>query len=71
MTAAFESYFNLLWNMFQFDINVLSQPWMYYWVLVPAIGYLIFFFIKWIVLTTPIWLPFALALGPFRGKGRK
>jgi hypothetical protein len=65
MTAVFEKYFDLLWNMFQFDINVLSQPWMYYWLLLPAVGYLVFFFIKWVVLTTPVWLPSALALHLF------
>ncbi len=54
------AYFNLLWSSFQWDIHYLSQPWMYFCLLIPAICYLVFFFVKWIVLTVPIWLPFRL-----------
>lgn len=71
MHEIFEKYLNLLWNMFQYDINVFSHPWLYYWLLVPAVGYLVFFFVKWAVLTTPLWLPIACAFAPFRGRGRK
>jgi len=71
MHEIFDKYINLLWNMYQFDINVFSHPWMYYWLLVPAVCYLVFFFAKWAVLTTPIWLPVALALAPFRGRIKK
>jgi len=60
MDSPFSKYLDLLWRMFEADINQLSQPWMYYWLLVPAIGYLVFFFIKWAVLTTPIWLPLSI-----------
>jgi hypothetical protein len=67
----FENYLNLLWSMFQSDIDVFSRPWLYYWLLIPAVGYFIFFFIKWTVLTTPVWLPIALALSPFRCRGKK
>jgi len=68
MDLILEKYLNLLWRMFEYDISKLSQPWMYYWMLVPVLFYLVFFFIKWAVLTTPIWLPIALALQPFRAK---
>ncbi len=71
MSEIVEKYLNLLWNNFQFDIDVFSQPWLYYWLLIPAVGYFVFFFIKWAVLTTPVWLPIALALTPFKGKGHK
>jgi hypothetical protein len=50
-------YLEILWNSFQYDIHVFSKGWLYYWFLLPAAGYLIFFFIKWIVLTAPVWLP--------------
>lgn len=70
MATAVDNYLSLLWNMFQYDINILSQPWMYYWVLIPAIGYLVFFFLKWAVITTPLWLPVALALSTFQGRRR-
>lgn len=50
-----------------FDIEKLSQPWMYYLIFVPAIAYVIFFLFKWTILTCPIWLPCsiiaAIALG--------
>lgn len=71
MDSAIEKYLDLLWRMFEADIEQLSQPWMYYWVLVPAIGYLLFFFVKWAVLTTPIWLPLSIivrSLGDMRKK---
>jgi hypothetical protein len=68
MTNAIDKYLSLLWEIFQYDINILSRPWMYYWVLIPAIGYLVFFFIKWAVITTPLWLPVALALSSFKGR---
>ena len=65
MHPIFEKYLNLLLELFQYDINVMSQPWMYYFVL-PIIGYLIFFFIKWAVLTAPVWLPFSIIVGAVR-----
>jgi hypothetical protein len=71
MNPYIEKYLELLWNMFEYDINQLSQPWMYYWLLVPAVGYLVFFFVKWAVLTTPFWLPVSIifkSLGEIRKK---
>lgn len=55
------SYLNILWNSFQWDIHYFSQAWMYYFVF-PIIGYLIFFFVKWTILTAPIWLPFRIII---------
>jgi len=55
-------YLEILWNSFQYDVNVFSQAWIYYWALVPAIGYLIFFILKWFVLTAPFWLPFVVVM---------
>jgi hypothetical protein len=51
----------ILFRNFEYDLEKLSQPWMYYWLLIPAIGYLVFFFGKWAVLTAPIWIPFSIA----------
>ena len=56
MNETIEKYIDYLWQMFAYDMEVMSQPWMYYWLLIPIIGYLTFFFCKWIVLTTPIWI---------------
>jgi hypothetical protein len=67
MHPIFEKYFDLLMQMFQYDISVMSQPWMYYFV-VPIIGYLVFFFIKWAVLTAPFWLPFSIIIGAAKAR---
>ncbi|MEM9340658.1 MAG: hypothetical protein AAGA66_18135, partial [Bacteroidota bacterium] len=66
MNRYFEKYLELLWNQFEYDMDVLSQPWMYYWLLIPAIAYLIFFFTKWVVLTTPLWMPVSVVFQSFR-----
>lgn len=71
MNPYIEKYLELLWYQFEFDIQILSQPWMYYWLLVPALGYTIFFFFKWVVLTTPIWLPPTIVAQALRGSSRK
>lgn len=67
MNPFINNYLELLWYQFEYDIYMLSQPWMYYWLLIPAIGYLIFFFFKWVVLTTPIWLPPSIVAQILRG----
>lgn len=61
-------YLELLWQMFQYDIQVFSQPWIYYTLLIPATFYFVFFMLKWTVLTTPIWLPLSLIAGAFNVK---
>lgn len=71
MNTSIDKYLELLWNQFQYDIEIFSQPWMYYWALIPAIGYLIFFFFKWTVLTTPVWLPPGIVAQMFRGSRKK
>ncbi|MGB3467777.1 MAG: hypothetical protein WBA74_20995 [Cyclobacteriaceae bacterium] len=71
MKEVSDKYLQLLWEAFQYDIEVLSQPWMYYWLLIPAIGYLIFFFCKWIVLTTPIWIAPFMILQSLKKTGKR
>ena len=44
-------------SLWMYDVHVFSQPWMYYWLLIPAAAYLVFFMLKWAALTAPIWLP--------------
>lgn len=58
-------FFDILIRCFEFDVEVFSEPWMYYPLLIPAVCYLGFFFVKWAVLTAPIWLPIRLALAGF------
>jgi len=67
MNPIIEKYLALLLELFMYDIEVMSQPWMYYSVL-PIVGYVIFFFFKWAVLTAPIWMPFSVILGTARAR---
>lgn len=55
-----ELYFTILLQQFQWDIEVMSQGWMYYWMLIPIVCYLPFFFMKWMVLFTPLIIPVSL-----------
>lgn len=40
----------------KFDLWVFSQWWLYAPLLIPFSLYLVFFFLKWTILTTPIWV---------------
>ena len=62
MEEILKNYLELLWNSFQYDMEIYGEEWVWYTV-IPLILYTIVFFIKWIVLTTPMWLPIRLALG--------
>ncbi len=53
----FEKYINLLWQCFEYDVDVFSKWWMYAILVIPAIAYFVFFLFKWFVLTAPIWIP--------------
>jgi len=44
-------------SLWKFDVEVFSNPWMYWPLCIPAGCYLAFFFLKWVVLTAPVWLP--------------
>ena len=63
-------YVNMLYSMFQYDIGILSQKWMIFTV-VPAVFYMVFFFIKWVVLTTPLWMPLTIILSAGRSICKK
>lgn len=71
MQEILTQYLEFLWGAFQYDMDIFSQGWLYYWVLVPAAGYLCFFFIKWVVITAPIWLPFVITLRALRNVFKK
>lgn len=61
-----ERVLNVLIDQWEYDITVMSQPWMYWLFLVPITFYLCFFCVKWTILTVPMWLPIALILKAFR-----
>ena len=51
-----DAYMKLLWELFNYDVEVFSQVWIYAVLVIPAFAYFIFFLFKWIVLTSPVWL---------------
>jgi hypothetical protein len=70
MHPVFEKYFTILLNMFEYDMEVMSKPWMIY-TIIPIVGYFIFFLFKWAALTTPFWMPFALIIGAHKAGKKK
>lgn len=57
---------DVLSGQLQYDIEVMSQPWMYWCLMIPILLYVAFFFVKWTVLTAPFWLPFGFIVKAFR-----
>jgi len=54
-----EEYLSFLWSQMQYDWSVFTTPWVLYTV-IPAVLYLIFFYIKWWILLAPITVPLTL-----------
>lgn len=59
---------NILQQMYLFDVWVFTQWWLYAPFLIPAIFYFIFFVLKWITLTLPIWLPIVIVIEAIKTK---
>lgn len=55
-----------LYDLWIYDLEVLAQPWLYWWLGVPAIFYMSFMIIKWALITIPIWLPIKLIVGDIK-----
>lgn len=56
MNESIEAYLAFLWTQFQYDWSVFSNPWILYTIL-PALGYFVFFLVKWYILLAPITIP--------------
>ena len=52
----FHSILKVYWDLFQYDLSVFSQGWIYYWLLIPVTFYTIFFISKWVIILFPIWV---------------
>lgn len=63
MNDFISEYLNLLLEHLKYDIAIMSDSRMYYLLLIPALLYLTFFVAKWMFLTFPVWIIFALATG--------
>ena len=59
---------NVLQQLYLFDIWVFSQWWLYVPLLIPAIFYMAFFIVKWMVLTLPIWYPIIIIIKAIKTK---
>lgn len=52
-------------GQFQWDVEWFSEPWMYIPMFVPVTFFFVFFVIKWVVITMPLWIPFRVMMkGP-------
>ena len=59
MNETIEDYLAFLWTQLQYDWSVFTNPWVLYTV-IPALFYVVFFWIKWLVLLAPITVPLSL-----------
>ena len=59
MNETISEYLAFLWQQFQNDWVIFTDPWILY-TIVPAILYLVFFVIKWYILLIPVTLPLSL-----------
>jgi hypothetical protein len=57
MEQVANEYFMYLWKAFQYDIGVFTNVWMYIPFLIPIFFYLVFFTLKWWLLTLPLTIP--------------
>jgi len=53
-------------ELWLYDIEVFSQAWIYWCLMIPFMFYFSFFIMKWTILTTPVWLPFIIIISSFR-----
>lgn len=66
MEAILTEILTILVAQWRWDIEQMSQPWMYYWLLIPISVFIVFFLVKWAVLTAPLWLPIYLIVSIFK-----
>jgi hypothetical protein len=66
MEALLVTVLAVLTEQWIWDVEVFSNPWMYYLLLIPVMFYVPFFFMKWMVLTTPFWLPIFIVITAIR-----
>jgi hypothetical protein len=66
MEALLVTLATVLVDQWIWDVEVLSNPWMYYPLLIPVMFYVPFFFMKWMILTAPFWLPIYITIMAIR-----
>jgi len=58
----------MLIQMFLYDLEVMSNKWMYIPLFIPIWFYVCFFLLKWSILLASLWLPLRLAFNSRLGK---
>jgi hypothetical protein len=66
MEDIFATILTVLADQWIWDVAVFTNPWMYYPLLIPIAFFVPFFFAKWMILTTPVWIPIYIVLMAFR-----
>ena len=66
-----EQVIEVLVSFWLFDVAVFSSVWLYIPLMIPFFVYLIFFVLKWSLLTLPIWLPFKILIQAWRNPDEK
>ena len=67
-TEILEKYLEFIWSAFEYDMTVMSESWMYTWLLVPAAAYAFFMIFKWTFIFLPVLLFWGRLWEPFTGK---
>lgn len=62
-----ERLIDVLVEQWVYDVEVLSQRWVILTV-VPAMVYMVFMMLKWMILTCPIWIPSVIIASVFKSK---
>lgn len=58
-----DKYLEFLFSKFMYDMDILSNEWMYIPFFIPFFFYMIFFFIKWYILLFPVTIPLSVLKG--------
>ena len=57
-----------LTELWLWDVEQLRNPWLYYPLCFPALFFVAFMLIKWMVLTIPLWMPIQMIVNAFKVK---
>lgn len=62
----FEKVTERLIELWLWDLEVLSEPWLYIPFLIPALFFVVFMFLKWVFVLCPLWVVPYMALRGLR-----
>lgn len=65
MEQVLTKYLEYLLTQIVIDMEKFNQPWMWWWICIPAFVWMILIVLKYCLLTLPIWLPLRLVITSF------